>query len=73
MHEYEETFEIRLTNLGEEAALVRVVEHLYRGPEFEIVKADSEYTQTGPQTIEFRPELKPGARRALHYTVRYRW
>ena len=73
LHEYEETFEIRLTNLGDEAAQVRVVEHLYRGSEFEILRADAEYKKTGPQTIEFRPDLKPGGRRSLHYTVRYRW
>lgn len=73
LHEYEETFEIRLTNLGEETVQVRVVEHLYRWSEFEITKADAEYVKTGPQRIEFRPELKVGGRRSLHYTVRYRW
>jgi hypothetical protein len=73
LHEYEETFAIRLTNLGEETVQVRVVEHLYRWSEFEITKADAEYVKTGPQRIEFRPELKAGGRRSLHYTVRYRW
>lgn len=73
LHEYEETFEIRLSNLGEETVTVRVVEHLYRWSEFEITKSDSEFQKTGPQTIEFRPELKPGGRRSLHYAVRYRW
>jgi hypothetical protein len=73
MHEYEESFEIRLSNDSDQTAEIRVVEHLYRWPEFEIVKADAEYQSIGPQTIEFRPELKPGGRRSIHYTVRYRW
>jgi hypothetical protein len=73
LHEYEETFEIRLTNESKEPAVVRVVEHLYRWHDFEIVGADAEYNKTGPQTIEFRPELKAGGRRSIHYTVRYRW
>ena len=73
LREYEESFEIRLANDSEEAVTIRVVEHLYRWPEYEIVKSDLDYQTTGPQTIEFRPELKPGGRRSIHYTVRYRW
>ncbi len=73
LHTYEETFEIRLENNSESDAEIRVVEHLYRWHDFEVVRADAEYTKTGPQVIEFRPKLKPGGRRALHYTVRYNW
>ena len=73
LHEYEESFEIRLGNESDQDAVVRVVEHLYRWPEYEIVKSDLEYQEVAPQTIEFRPELKPGGRRTIHYTVRYRW
>ncbi len=73
LHEYEETFEIRLENNSDEEAEIRVVEHLYRWRDFEIVRADTEYKQTNPQTIMFRPRLKPGGRRAIHYTVRYTW
>jgi hypothetical protein len=73
LHEYEESFEIRLKNGSPEPVEVRVVEHLYRWSDFEIVKSDAEYVQTGPQTIEFRVELKPGGNRSVHYTVHYRW
>lgn len=73
LHEYEESFEIRLENTSADEAEIRVIEHLYRWSQFEIVKADTDYKVTGPQTIEFRPSLKPGTRRAVHYTVRYRW
>jgi len=72
-HVYEESFEIRLANTSEETAEIRVVEHLYRWPEFEIVRSDADYVQTDSQTIEFKTELKPGGRRSIHYTVRYTW
>lgn len=71
--EYEESFTIRLDNDSEEDVEVRVVEHLYRWPVYEIVKADTEYNATGPQTIEFRPTIKARGNRAINYTVRYRW
>ena len=73
LHEYEESFEIRLENDSAEEIEIRVVEHLYRSQQFEIVKADTDYKATGPQTVEFRPVLKPGGKRSVHYTVRYRW
>ena len=50
-----------------------MVEHLYRWVDYEIVKADADYTATAPQTVEFRPVLKPGGKKSIHYTVRYRW
>ena len=73
LREYEESFEIRLSNDSDQTVVVRVVEHLYRWSDYEIVKSDLDYETTGPQTIEFQPELKPGGRRSIHYTVRYRW
>lgn len=73
LHEYEESFEIRITNSGDDPADVRVVEHLYRWPEYEIVKADADYEADGPQRIVFPIQLQPGGSRTLDYTVRYRW
>lgn len=71
--EYDESFEIRIRNEGITAATVRVVEHLYRGADHEIVKADTEYARTDPQTIEFTPQVRAGGQRTIRYTVRYRW
>lgn len=72
LHEYEETFQITLTNQGDEKAPVRIREHLYRWPTYEIVKADSDYEE-GDQQIEFPVNLEPGDVRSVQYTVRYRW
>ena len=73
LHEYEESFEIRLENVGESDANVKVIEHLYRWPEYEVVKSDTEYNKEGPQKISFDVLLKPGGSRSIHYSVRYRW
>lgn len=73
LHEYEESFEIRLENNSGEDVEVRVLEHLYRWNQYEIVKADTDYRNAGAQAIEFQVALKSGGRRSIHYTVRYRW
>ncbi len=73
MRVYEESFQITLENHTEDTAEIRVVEHLYRWHDFEIVRADAEYEQVNEQTIEFRTSLRPGGRRTIHYTVRYSW
>ena len=73
LHEYEESFEIRLENNSGAEAEIRVVEHLYRWNQYEVVKADTDYTDAGPQAIQFLVSLKPGGKRSIHYTVRYRW
>lgn len=72
-HEYEESFEIRLKNEGDTPVEVRVVEHLYRSADYDIVKADTEYKRTSPQVIEFAPQIKAGGQRVIRYTVHYRW
>ncbi len=73
LQEYDETFSIQLKNDTDEAVEIRVVEHLYRWPTFEILRADTDFTQTAPQTIEFRPTIPAGGTRQISYTVRYRW
>lgn len=72
-HVYEESFEIRLANSSDESVQIRVVEHLYRWSDYQVVRADAEYVETKPQMIEFLVDLKPGGRRSIHYTVRYNW
>jgi hypothetical protein len=47
----DESFEIKLRNHKKEAAVVRVVEHLYRGMGWEIVEKSSTYLKTDAQTI----------------------
>jgi hypothetical protein len=69
----EETFEITLRNRKKEAVEVRVVEHLYRWMNWEIIAKSSELRKTDAQTIEFRVPLQPNEEKVITYTVRYTW
>jgi hypothetical protein len=72
-HWVDETFEISLRNRKKEMAEIRVVEHLYRGVNWEIKQSSEPYNKMESQTIEFRVQLKPGEEKAITYTVHYTW
>lgn len=73
LHEYDESFEIRLQNDTAQDVEVTVVEHMMRWSVFDIVKADAEYETTSADTIAFPVLLPANGKKAIHYTVRYRW
>ncbi len=68
----EESFRIVLRNHKEEDIEVRVVEHLYRWSDWEIVKSSNEnFTKLDAQTIEWRVPVEAGGESEITYTVRY--
>ena len=69
----DESFEITLRNHKTEAAYVRVVEHLYRWVNWEIMEKTNTFLKTDAQTIEFRLQLKPDEEQTITYTVHYSW
>ena len=69
----DESFEISVRNRKQEAAEIRVIEHLYRGLNWEIQRPSSEFTKLDARTIEFRVSLKPGEEKKVEYTVHYTW
>jgi hypothetical protein len=71
--ELEESFAIKLRNHKKEAVEIRVVEHLYRWPTWDITEKSNPCLKTDAQTIEFRVELKPDAEETVTYTVHYSW
>lgn len=68
-----ETFEITLRNRKEEATEIRVVEHLLRWANWEILDGAPAYTKQNAQTIEFRIPLAAGEEKTFAYSVRYTW
>jgi hypothetical protein len=69
-----ETYEIRLRNRKEDAAVeIRVPEHLFRWSNWEILSASHDYTQLDASTIEFRVMVEPGGEEVITYTVQYTW
>jgi len=69
----EESFEIKVRNHKTEAVEIRVVEHLYRGLQWEVIGGSAEYGKTDARTIEFRPRVPAGGESVIAYTVRYTW
>ncbi len=69
----DESFEIKLRNHKKEPVEVRVVEHLYRGTNWEIVQPSTTYLKTDSQTMEFRVQVAPDAEQVVTYTAHYTW
>lgn len=71
--ELDESFEIKLRNHKKEPVEIRVVEHLYRWPAWEITQKSRDFTKTDSQTIEFQVPVKPDGEETVTYTVHYSW
>ncbi|MEW6233674.1 MAG: DUF4139 domain-containing protein [Chloroflexota bacterium] len=70
---YEESFEIKVRNHKDAPVEVRVVEHLYRWSDWEIVKTSTDYVKTDSRTIEYRLPVGKDGEATVTYTVRYKW
>lgn len=69
----DESFEIKLRNHKKEPVEVRVVEHLYRGMNWEITEKSSTYLKTESQTMEFRVQVAPDSEKVVTYNAHYTW
>jgi hypothetical protein len=70
----DESFEIKLRNRKEKDAVeIRIVEHLYRWNNWEIVAKSDVFLKTDSQTIEFRVQIPPGGEKTITYKVHYSW
>jgi hypothetical protein len=72
-HLLNETFEIKVTNQKQQPVNITVVEHLYRGANWEITDKSSAYTKTDSNTIEFPLQVPSKGEATLTYSVRYTW
>ena len=68
-----ETFEIKVRNHKKEPVQVRVVEHLYRGRNWEVVTKSDDYQKKDSQTIEFPVTIAPDGEKTITYTAHYTW
>ena len=69
----DESFEIHLRNHKKEAVEVRVVEHLYRGPNWQIKVKSDDYRKLDANTVEFPVKVRPDGEAVVTYTVHYSW
>ena len=67
------SFEIKVRNHKKEPAAVRVVEHLYRGENWDIQIKSDEYKKIDSHTIEFPVTVAPDGEKTVTYTAHYTW
>jgi hypothetical protein len=69
----DEFFEIKLTNQKAEAVNVNVMEHLYRGDNWEIDEKSTDFTKLDSHTIQFPVQVPAKGSAIVTYKVRYIW
>jgi hypothetical protein len=69
----DESFEIRLRNHKKEPMEIRVVEHLYRWNNWEIMNNSDPFTKTDSKTIEYRVTVPADGEKVVTYTSHYTW
>ncbi|MBN1805359.1 MAG: DUF4139 domain-containing protein [Sedimentisphaerales bacterium] len=70
----DEAFEIKVRNHKENQSVeIRVVEHLYRWINWDIVQKSDDFIKTDSRTVEFRVIVPPGQEKVITYKVHYTW
>jgi len=69
----DEEFEIALRNHKDEDVEIRIVEHLYRWADWEVIENSHPFIKTDSRTIEFRVKVPQDEEIKISYRVRYRW
>jgi hypothetical protein len=72
-HWLDESFEIKLRNHKKEAVTIRIVEHLYRWPTWQITEKSQDFKKTDSHTVEFPVTVKADGEETVSYTVHYTW
>jgi hypothetical protein len=69
----QEHFEIKLSNQKSDPITVNVVEHLYRGDNWEIGQKSTDYTKLDSHTIQFPVQVPAKGEATITYEVHYTW
>lgn len=72
-HWMDEGFEITLRNHKETPVEIRVVEHLFRFDNWEIVDKNTDFRKLDSHTIEFPVTVGPDEEKVVTYKVHYSW
>jgi len=69
----DESYTIKLRNHKKEAVQVQVIEHMYRGDNWEITAKSLDYVKKDSHTVEFTPTIPPDGEQTVSYSVHYSW
>jgi len=68
-----ESYTIKLRNHKKEAVQVQVIEHMYRGDNWDITAKSIDYVKKDSHTVEFTPTIPPDGEQTVTYSVHYSW
>jgi hypothetical protein len=69
----EESYEITVRNRQDAPVTVRIIEHLFRAEDAELMDVSAAYTMLNATTFQSEIEVKANGESKLSYTVRYNW
>ncbi len=69
----DESFEIKVRNHKSEPVEVRIVEHLYRWTNWDILKNSDPFKKVDSRTMEFLAQIPVGGEKTVSYKVHYSW
>jgi hypothetical protein len=69
----EESFEIKVRNHKSEPVEVRIVEHLYRWTNWDILKNSDPFKKIDSQRVEFLEQIPADGEKTVTYKVHYSW
>src|SRR5882724_492657 len=69
----DESFEIKVRNHKTETIEVRIVEHLYRWTNWDILKNSDAFKKLDSKTVEFLMQIPADGEKTLAYKVHYSW
>ena len=69
----DESFEIKVRNHKSEPVEVRIVEHLYRWTNWDILKNSDPFKKVDSRTMEFLAQIPAGGEKTVSYKVHYSW
>ena len=72
-HSIEESYAVTLRNHKPDDIEVRVIEHLFRAQDAEVVTSSMDYEQVDASTIAYQLLLAADGQAVISYTVRYEW
>lgn len=72
-HMLDETFEIKLTNQKQQPVNVAVIEHMYRGENWDITEKSSTFNKLDSHTLKFPVSVPAKGEATLTYSVHYAW
>lgn len=69
----EETYSIALRNQKDEEVMVRVIEHLFRAQDAEVLSSSEGYEMLDANTLQYELDVPVESETTVTYTVRYEW